>query len=93
MQTEILKVTGMTCGGCTSAVTRALVGIDGVHNVDVSLAGGEAKVDFDENMTSLDKLIAAVQEAGYGVDEDVADIKLEEQLLEEQKIEGKSSCC
>ena len=71
MQTEILKVTGMTCGGCTSAVTRALVGIDGVHNVDVSLAGGEAKVDFDENMTSLDKLVTAVEDAGYGVNEDV----------------------
>ena len=71
MQTEILKVTGMTCGGCTSAVTRALVGIDGVHNVDVSLAGGEAKVDFDENMTSQDKLVTAVEDAGYGVNEDV----------------------
>ena len=71
MQTEILKVTGMTCGGCTSAVTRALVGVDGVHNVDVSLAGGEAKVDFDENMTSLDKLVTAVEDAGYGVNEDV----------------------
>ena len=74
MQTEILKVTGMTCGSCTSVVTRALVGVDGVHNVDVSLAGHEAKVDFDENMTSLDKLVTAVEEAGYGVDEDV-DIK------------------
>ena len=88
MQTEILKVTGMTCGGCTSAVTRALVGVDGVHNVDVSLAGGEAKVDFDENMTSLDKLIAAVQEAGYGVNEDIDDL-----TIEGKKTEGKSGCC
>lgn len=77
MQTEILKVTGMTCGGCVSSVTRALVGVDGVHNVEVSLAGGEAKVDFDENMTSLDKLVAAVQESGYGIYEDVADIDIE----------------
>ena len=83
MQTEIIKVTGMTCGGCTNTITRALVAIDGVHNVNVSLAGGEAKVDFDENMTSPEKLIAAVQEAGYGVNEDIR----------EQKIEGKSGCC
>lgn len=88
MQTEILKVTGMTCGGCTSAVTRALVGVDGVHNVDVSLAGGEAKVDFDEVMTSPDKLIAAVQEAGYGVNEDIDDL-----TIEGKKTEGKSGCC
>ena len=83
MQTEILKVTGMTCGGCTSAVTRALVGVDGVHNVDVSLAGGEAKVDFDENMTSVEKLIAAVQEAGYGINEDISI----------QKPDVKTGCC
>ena len=83
MQTEIIKVTGMTCGGCTNTITRALVAIDGVHNVNVSLAGGEAKVDFDEIMTSQEKLIAAVQEAGYGVNEDIS----------EQKIEDKSGCC
>ena len=83
MQTEIIKVTGMTCGGCTNTITRALVAIDGVHNVNVSLAGGEAKVDFDENLTSPEMLITAVQEAGYGVNEDIS----------EQKIEGKSGCC
>ena len=30
MQTEQFKVTGMTCGGCTNNVTRALKGIHGV---------------------------------------------------------------
>ncbi len=93
MQTEILKVTGMTCGGCTSAVTRALVAVDGVHNVNVSLAGSEAKVDFDENMTSPEKLIAAVQEAGYGVNEDIGELRIEEKQIEGKKIEGKSGCC
>ena len=93
MQTEILKVTGMTCGGCTSAVTRALVAVDGVHNVNVSLAGGEVKVDFDENMTSTEKLIAAVQEAGYGVNEDIGELRIEEKQIEGKKIEGKSGCC
>ena len=71
MQTETIKVTGMTCGGCTSAVTRALVAVDGVHNVNVSLAGGEVKVDFDEKLTSTEFLVAAVTDAGYGVNEDV----------------------
>ena len=69
MQTETIKVTGMTCGGCTSAVTRALVAVDGVHNVNVSLAGGEVKVDFDEKLTSTEFLVAAVTDAGYGVNE------------------------
>ena len=33
MQTEILKVTGMTCGGCTSTVTHALKAMPGVDDV------------------------------------------------------------
>ena len=84
MQIQTIKVTGMTCGGCTSAVTRALVAVDGVHNVDVSLANSEAKVDFDENMTSLDTLKLAVVEAGYGIAENNGDAP---------KTAGKSGCC
>ena len=68
MQTELLKVTGMTCGGCTSNVTRALKAINGVGDVNVSLAAGEAIVHFDERLTSLDQLKSAVSGAGYGVD-------------------------
>ena len=33
MQTELLKVTGMTCGGCTSNVTHALKAVPGVSDV------------------------------------------------------------
>lgn len=83
MQTEMLKVTGMTCGGCASAVTRALVAVDGVHNVNVLLRSGEATVDFDEMMTSLDNLKLAVVEAGYGVAEND---------VEALSAEGKSGC-
>lgn len=67
MQTEHLKVTGMTCGGCTSTVTQALQTVKGVDQVDVSLAAGEATVHFDELLTSPAQLKSAVQKAGYGV--------------------------
>jgi copper chaperone CopZ len=40
MQTEHLKVTGMTCGGCTNNVTHALQAIEGADDVEVSLAAG-----------------------------------------------------
>lgn len=84
MQTETLKVTGMTCGGCVDVVTRALVAVDGVHNVNVSLANKEAKVDFDENMTSIDALELAIEKAGYGVATMTGNVP---------KTEGKSGCC
>lgn len=67
MQTELLKVTGMTCGGCTSNVTHALKAITGVGDVTVSLSAGEATVQYDERLTSPDQLKSAVKGAGYGV--------------------------
>jgi len=69
MQTELLKVTGMNCDGCTSNVTRALRAITGVSDVKVSLTAGEATVRFDERLASSEQLKSAVRHAGYGVDD------------------------
>jgi len=68
MQTELLNVTGMTCDGCTSNVMNALKTITGVRDVKVSLATGEAAIQFDERLTSPEYLKSAVRHAGYGVD-------------------------
>jgi len=67
MQTELLSVTGMTCSSFTSNVTKALKAVTGVGDVNVSLAAGEAKVQFDEQLTSPERLRYAVQRVGYGV--------------------------
>lgn len=83
MRAELLKVTGMTCGGCINTVTRALKAITGVGDVKVSLSAGEASVQYDERQTSLDQLKSAVKGAGYGVDTTNA----------AQKPQGKGGCC
>jgi len=44
MQTSSFDVEGMTCGGCTGKVQRALSKLDGVSHVDVSLRPGIATV-------------------------------------------------
>ncbi len=67
MQTELLHVTGMTCGACIDSVTKALKAIDGVGDVGVSLAAGEVTVQFDERQTSLKQLKSALESAGYPV--------------------------
>lgn len=82
MRTETLKVTGMTCDGCTSKVAHALNAITGVHGVVVSLSNGEAAVRYDEHLTAPDKLQSAVKGAGYGVGADTA-----------QKHQSKGGCC
>lgn len=68
MQTEQLKVTGMTCGSCSSNVTKALRNVNGVDNVIVSLSDANATVQYDEKLTSSEQLRLAIKEAGYGVD-------------------------
>ncbi len=67
MKTELLNVSGMTCGGCVSNVTRALSSMHGVNNVDVSLPKHTATVKFDESQTSVDAMRTALRSAGYDV--------------------------
>lgn len=68
MQTVQIKVTGMTCGGCTSNVTKALRAVNGVDNVIVSLSDANATVQYNDKLTSPEQLKSAIREAGYGVD-------------------------
>jgi copper chaperone CopZ len=67
MQTEHIKVTGMTCGGCVNSLTRALKIVAGVGEVTVLLASGETTVEFDEQVTSPEQIKLAVENAGYGI--------------------------
>jgi copper chaperone len=67
MQTESMNVTGMTCGGCTGKVEKALKAIPGVKDVQVSLSPASATVQFDEKLASPTQLFAAVKGAGYGI--------------------------
>jgi len=70
MKTEVLDVSGMTCGGCVASVTRALTSVVGVDHVDVSLAENTANVRFDEDRVSIGALHTALRSAGYDVASD-----------------------
>ena len=61
MQT-ILKISGMTCGHCVSAVNRALQQVPGVETVDVILDPQQAVVTGDADPQAL---TTAVREEGY----------------------------
>lgn len=61
----IIKVAGMSCGGCRASVENALRRVPGVSAVSVSLEKAEAVVEFDEGKASAEQLKAAVEKAGY----------------------------
>jgi Cu+-exporting ATPase len=63
----LLKVTGMTCASCVSRVEAALRGLKGVSEASVNLANEKAAVTYDPSQVSMDDMVKAVRDAGYGV--------------------------
>ena len=64
LNTIVLTVEGMHCGGCTGRVQRALADVPGVVDATVDLDGGSATVNAQDTVDPA-RLIAAVGEAGY----------------------------
>ena len=75
MNTEVMNVKGMTCGGCTSAVTRALKATGGVHDIAVDLGAGKVTVSYDAGAASPEQLRRAVRSAGFEVVEQASEVK------------------
>ena len=65
METAVLKVGGMTCGGCVGSVSRVLKALPGVVDAQVSLEQGEARVSFDSAVVNVAQLKGAIEDAGY----------------------------
>lgn len=67
METVILNIDGMTCGGCAKSVERALGDLAGVASVNADWQNGTAQVQFDAAQTDLAALVEAVEDAGFEV--------------------------
>jgi len=57
----------MSCADCSSTVEDAVAGVDGVERADANFATGEATVEYDPGHVTLSTVVAAVEDAGYGV--------------------------
>jgi Cu+-exporting ATPase len=66
--TVTLQVSGMSCGGCSGRVQRALQQHPGVSAAAVDLTRKSATVEFDPAATSAEGLVQAVRSAGYGAE-------------------------
>ena len=65
METTVLKVSGMSCGGCVKSVTNVLTALPGVGKAEVTLQPGEAKVEFDPAQVTRDAMAKAIDDAGF----------------------------
>ncbi len=66
-------VSGMTCAACQAAVSKSVLKQAGVEHADVNLMTNSMDVSFDEGVISADKIIAAVEDAGYSAKEQKKD--------------------
>lgn len=63
-----LRISGMGSDHCKGLVEKALKAEKGVRSLSINLATSLASVEFDSQLTSPDKLIRAVVNAGYGAE-------------------------
>ncbi|WP_096186267.1 copper chaperone CopZ [Evansella halocellulosilytica] len=64
---ETLKVEGMSCGHCVSAVEGSVGGLDGVSGVNVNLDEGLVEVEYNNGLVTLEKIKETIDEEGYDV--------------------------
>ena len=71
-----LKVTGMVCAACSSAIEKSLRSLDGVSVANVNLATEIASVEYDPGKLKLSDLEKAVRDAGYEVIDEMVVLKI-----------------
>lgn len=65
MSSVDLRTNGMHCSSCPMLVDMTVGELPGVAAVETSFANGQTHVEFDPTVVSLDRIIAAIAEAGY----------------------------
>jgi copper chaperone len=65
MEKAVIKVRGMSCGGCVKTVNGVLSKLPGVGKVEVSLEKAQAVIEFDPAQSSPARLAQAVVDAGF----------------------------
>jgi Cu+-exporting ATPase len=62
-----LSITGMTCAACVRRIEKAVRAVPGVSEAVINLVTQRASVSFDPRKTERDKVVSAIENAGYGV--------------------------
>jgi len=60
-----LKITGMTCAGCSNHISNALKEVDGIIEHTVEYPGDLATIQYDPSKTNPDAIIKVIEQTGY----------------------------
>ena len=67
MKTATLKIEGMHCDGCAETIKGLVEKEPGVRMVAVSFADGQARVLYDPDRISVERLVDVIQTPGFRV--------------------------
>jgi len=68
IESVVLTVTGMKCGGCEANIAGALTAIEGIAQVNASSKENSVSVEFDTEKTDLDAIKEVITGAGFTVE-------------------------
>ena len=86
-----IPITGMTCANCAMTIERALnKKVPGVVKASVNFATESAHVEYIPTVTTIDDIITAIEEAGYGAIRPDETIEGEDVELAARKAEIKN---
>jgi len=67
IESEVLTVTDMKCGGCETNITGKLEAINGVISARASCKDNVVSVEYDTEKTNLDTIKGTITGAGFTV--------------------------
>jgi Cu+-exporting ATPase len=65
VQSEKFDIQGMSCASCVTRIEKIVKKLPGVTDASVNLAMGTAQVQFDSELVSSEKVVAAISQAGF----------------------------
>jgi len=71
-----LKITGMTCATCVRTIEKSVSNLDGIIDVKLNLGNEVGTVEYDSKKLNLVDIEKAIKDAGYGVINEKATVKV-----------------
>ena len=67
MERKVFLIEGMTCANCQNRIEQTLRNTEGISKVHVSYSNGQAEIEFDNDILTVDRIIAVIQDLDYKV--------------------------
>ncbi|MFC5711884.1 heavy metal translocating P-type ATPase [Thalassorhabdus alkalitolerans] len=59
------SIEGMSCASCVNRIEKAVLKVEGIHEVNVNLASNQAQVTGEKEVLSVESVIEAIDKTGY----------------------------